>query len=1215
MPCAAEPASRMLLRPLGHSGINVSVIGFGSAQLRQVPEQQGLDTLLTAFELGVNIVHTAPDYEGAEALIAEAVAASGKEIIVVSHGYGQMDEFRFHYEQARARFAGRSIGGLEPGCLPVFGIACVDDRERVGENVWGPGGMVEFLAGEKRAGRLRASFCSTHGSPEYVRRLIESGAFDAIMLAYNPLGYHLLSHIPPAPGEGERLPETPALFALAAAHGVGLMLMKPLAGGLLLAAKAFPPHDPAVLPSPTLSANTVFRWLLNRHPAVSCVVPGMASPPEARENALAGHAPLVISESEADAVEQAVGLLRAEVCSRCGECEPLCRYHLKVSWLFRAAHIENHRAMTFETPSAWRYFDLHPEQPEAVCASCAEPTCRCPNGIDIKSSLSRVHSTLWNLRQTGRTGRTPPIEHGQAYAAALASWDIDCERREGHVPCCRLSIENTGTTGWQLGPGHPQIHLEVSAQDGTLLYRLPPRNNFAPGQACQFTFPLSPYPLPYWLTLDVREPDGEARQRISLGSMPPARDGGQPLSESEGTAMNDAIKQTASQYRVNYISHSIPETVEAGSICQFELELSNTSAVDWHRDEPEPDTLHLGLWIDDAPAPSGLLPQPILRPFEKAKVAMRFTAPSKPGPFRIKIDMVHQNITFFEAQGAKPLVLGCLARPAPPIPGRRYGASFTGHSCPATVRFGARFGVWLRIVNTGDFTWGDHHDKEKPVKVLVCAGETVISRAFLPRPIAPGASVDLHMVVLPPGSPGEWFLTVRLLHEGVCYFDQQGVARLEIPITVLEGPAPESARLFEILAPRNSWFYQPSAGIAAALDGRVFPLTLSRAEGCHMWDADGHRFIDFTSGWGCALLGHGHEAIRRAVYSNLGIGGTLPLPHRLEAEVTAMLCEDIPCAEAVAFGKNGSDVCTLAVRLARVVTGRKTILYCGYHGWQDWLIESWGMASTGVPQPPVPRTYRFPFNDLEAFQSLLAEHRGDLAAVMLEPSGPSGESPAGLGEEADPAFLRAVAEQTRAAGALLIFDEIITGFRVPGGGVQMATGVVPDLACFGKALANGLPLSALVGRGEIFRAMGSTFYGPTFKGETYALAAAKAALEIYRKEPVAERVCAEGRRLKEALANLCAKYQIDAKVVGPAFRFALHFTDPAPERRACQGTLWLQEMMKNGVLPYYRFMLPNLAHNDETFAKSLSAIEATLAKLAEADQDLHAAIEIPLLYQ
>ena len=356
----------MKYRRLGRTNLQVSVVGFGTCQLRLVPERQALETLRRGFELGVNLVHTAPDYEGADALIARAVRESRRPVIVCSQGYGPMSHFEHLFETTCATF------GTDR--LELFGIACVDDREALGENVWGPGGMIDFLERKKSEGRLGGIFATTHGTPEYLKKLIESGAFDALMVAYNPLGFHLLSYYPGAGKQVEDLLRTrEEVFPLARQHDVGLMIMKPLAGGLLCAGKAFPPRARLTSSEAQISAVEILRTILT-NPEVASVVPGTASPAEAEENARAGSEPAALEEGMQQ-VHSRVRILDTQLCSRCGHCDALCSQKLPVSWLFRAGYISLFPSETFETPEEFEYFRLHPAR-DAVCATCpVRPDC------------------------------------------------------------------------------------------------------------------------------------------------------------------------------------------------------------------------------------------------------------------------------------------------------------------------------------------------------------------------------------------------------------------------------------------------------------------------------------------------------------------------------------------------------------------------------------------------------------------------------------------------------------------------------------------------------------------------------------------------------------------------------------------------------------------------------------------------------------------------
>ena len=517
----------MTYRRLGRTNLKVSVIGFGTCQLRMVPEQRAIDALTRSFSLGVNIVHTAPDYAGADDLVAEAVRASGREVIVCSQAYGDRETFEGIFETTCAKFRKKK--------LEMFGIACVDDREMAGENVWGAEGMVEFLQAKKNEGRLSGTFCTTHGTPRFIRKLVESNAFDAILMAYNPIGYHLLSYKPDPPVERESLAANRELFSLFASRDVGLMLMKPLAGGLLCKGKAFKPfyEFPAAL-----AARDVLRSLLTKHPEVACLVPGTNSVEEAEENAFAGHGPLAEDPSLHAAVDAAVRAMQRTLCSRCGECDGTCSRHLPVSWLFRASYIENSRSMPFETLDRLRYFKLLPSGPEAICSTCARVTCHCPQGIDIRAALVGLHEqmkSMPDLQPTTIPADLPALP--VAYSARLAYGEWASELRAGRSGEFRLAVDNTGAHGWHRAPGRPEVSLEAvwkppvrrwwrrafkpAASENLLLVAM--RGDIPSGQRGYFVFEMSAPRQPGQYQLEFRlrfSLNGHVSPRIFLGRFP-----------------------------------------------------------------------------------------------------------------------------------------------------------------------------------------------------------------------------------------------------------------------------------------------------------------------------------------------------------------------------------------------------------------------------------------------------------------------------------------------------------------------------------------------------------------------------------------------------------------------------------------------------------------------------------------------------------------------
>ncbi|MBW1780431.1 MAG: aminotransferase class III-fold pyridoxal phosphate-dependent enzyme [Deltaproteobacteria bacterium] len=545
-----------------------------------------------------------------------------------------------------------------------------------------------------------------------------------------------------------------------------------------------------------------------------------------------------------------------------------------------------------------------------------------------------------------------------------------------------------------------------------------------------------------------------------------------------------------------------------------------------------------------------------------------------------------------------------------------YGVTYRGHNIPQRLPARTVWGAWVCLENSGPKTWQRHHPEGKQVDLIVYCNGQLLATHPMPRPeIAPGDYVTLHFPFQAPARPGGCKIVLDLVAQNEARFSDQGVKPLIIKSRIDPPIGDRSSEIYEQAGRINPWYYQPTRGISRSPDGHTYPLFVSKAKGCYLWDMEGRQYVDYVMGWGCSLLGYADERVQKAISDVLHSAAVVPFPYPLEMEVSRMLTEDIPCAEMVLFGKNGSDVCTAGARMARVFSGRRKILTCGYHGWQDFWVEKEGFARTGVPDRPEVLNHSFRFNDLDDFERLFKEHRDDLAAVMLEPSGPA-EGVQGLAQDADREFLTAIAEMTRKAGALLIFDEILTGYRYPSGSVQKATGVIPDLACFGKALASGMPLSALVGRAHIFqRAAERIHYGPTFKGELYSFAAAKVALQIYRDEPVAEHVWDYGTRLKRGVDDLCDEVGIGARCAGPPFRMALSFDEPDPERLNLKRTLYLQELLKSGIVTYNGIMLPSYAHHDKVLDMTLDVVGKALETVATAEKedDFHRYLEIPLL--
>lgn len=339
----------------------------------------------------------------------------------------------------------------------------------------------------------------------------------------------------------------------------------------------------------------------------------------------------------------------------------------------------------------------------------------------------------------------------------------------------------------------------------------------------------------------------------------------------------------------------------------------------------------------------------------------------------------------------------------------------------------------------------------------------------------------------------------------------------------------------------------------------VSPFFITRAKGCRVWDIDGNEYIDFVSSLASITLGYQDPDVTNAVRDQLDNSGVIfSLPHPLETEVAELLCELVPCAEMVRFGKNGSDATAGAVRLARAYTSRDRVAVCGYHGWQDWYIGSTA-RHRGVPQATRDLTHAFTYNDLDSLERLFAAHPGEFAAVILEPMNVT---------EPAPGFLQGVKDMAHRHGALLVFDETITGFRYAPGGAQELFGITPDLATFGKGLANGYPLSAVAGRREVMKLMEEIFFSFTFGGDTLSLAAAKATLTKLKTQPVVKTLAERGSQVIEGTRRILADAQLDDVffVSGhPTWSF-LNIRDARGQTAFEIKSLLMQELHQAGII-------------------------------------------------
>jgi glutamate-1-semialdehyde 2,1-aminomutase len=375
----------------------------------------------------------------------------------------------------------------------------------------------------------------------------------------------------------------------------------------------------------------------------------------------------------------------------------------------------------------------------------------------------------------------------------------------------------------------------------------------------------------------------------------------------------------------------------------------------------------------------------------------------------------------------------------------------------------------------------------------------------------------------------------------------------------------------------------------------VSPLFSESAKGAWLKDIDGNEYIDYVMALLPVVLGYADPDVDAAIISQLERGTIMSLATKLEAELAERLVSLIPCATMVRFGKNGADATTAAVRLARAHTKRDVIMVAGYHGWHDWYIGTTARR-LGVPESVQKLTITFPFNDADKLESLLNEHGAGTAAIVLEPTGKTIPLPG---------YLDRVRELADHHGVVLIFDEIITGFRVALGGAQERYKVTPDLACFGKAMANGMPISAVLGRRDIMMLMEKVFVSTTFGGEALSLAASLATIAKLERQDAIARMWKLGELLKETFNLAFDRYGFGGvlKFVGEGWWPRLDIPNP-PVERTLFTSLLRQEFNRAGLIIASSLNL-SLAHD------AANIIEETKLRADTALRELRDALDRP----
>lgn len=380
----------------------------------------------------------------------------------------------------------------------------------------------------------------------------------------------------------------------------------------------------------------------------------------------------------------------------------------------------------------------------------------------------------------------------------------------------------------------------------------------------------------------------------------------------------------------------------------------------------------------------------------------------------------------------------------------------------------------------------------------------------------------------------------------------------------------------------------------------LWPAYYARAAGCEVWDLDGRRYVDFTMvGIGASVLGYADPDVERAVIEAVRAGPMNTLNAPEEVALAELLLELHPWADQVGYARTGGELMAKAIRIARAATGRDEVAFSGYHGWHDWYLAVNlsgdglaghllpGLAPLGVPRALAGTVHPFAYGDLDALARIAQDRGPHLAAIVMEPVRQSGPAPG---------FLEGVRALATRLGAVLIFDEITSGFRLVTGGSHLTLGVEPDLATFAKALSNGFAMAALVGRREVLEAVERTFISSAYFTERVGPAAAVATVRKHRALDAGKTLVAVGRRVQEGWRRAADDAGVPIVVSGipPLATFAFQDVE-AP----VLTTLFIQELLALGFLASDRFY-PTVRHEESHVTSYLDAVSEAFAIIADA---------------
>ncbi|MBT5404147.1 MAG: aminotransferase class III-fold pyridoxal phosphate-dependent enzyme [Crocinitomicaceae bacterium] len=384
----------------------------------------------------------------------------------------------------------------------------------------------------------------------------------------------------------------------------------------------------------------------------------------------------------------------------------------------------------------------------------------------------------------------------------------------------------------------------------------------------------------------------------------------------------------------------------------------------------------------------------------------------------------------------------------------------------------------------------------------------------------------------------------------------------------------------------------------------IWPAYYSRAKGCKVWDMDGNEYIDMSiMGIGANILGYADDDVDNAVMDAIKNGSSSSLNCHEEVELADLLIELHPWADMVRYTRSGGEACAVAIRIARAHTKRDKVMFSGYHGWSDWYLASnlgetdaldgqlmQGLEPIGVPRGLKNTAIPFHFNDIDELKVKASRVEKEIAAIIVEPA---------RGEDAPKDYLVSLKAFAQEIGAVLIFDEITSGFRMCAGGIHLNYGINPDMAVFAKSMANGYAMATIIGTETVMSAAQSTFISSTNWTERIGPVAAIATINKYISENVADHIIKMGNDVKSVWTKMADKHKISIKVSGLPTLAAFSFEN---EKNQALMTFFTIEMLNKGFLGFRQFK-PSLAHTMDEVKKYEIAVDSVFEKLAKTPVD------------